>query len=126
MDKTINISAYEKMSNISKNDFIPISINPNLQFNNKLIKIGKNQLENNFEKNEENFIKNEESSEINFKLNILDYFCLGKCRHQKKHYNQFKKGTLIFKQKLDIINIFNYILLFESMSEKKINQIHLY
>ena len=91
MDKTINISAYEKMSNISKNDFIPISINPNLQFNNKLIKIGKNQLENNFEKNEENFIKNEESSEINFKLNILDYFCLGKCRHQKKHYNQFKK-----------------------------------
>ena len=107
------------MSNISKNDFIPISINHKLQFNNKLIKIGKNQLENNNDKNEENL-------EAYFKLNILDYFCLGKCRHQKKHYNQFKKGTLIFKQKLDIINIFNYILLFESMSEKKINPIHLY
>ena len=126
MDKTINISAYEKMSNISKNDFIPISINPNLQFNNKLIKIGKNQLENNFEKNEENFIKNEESSEINFKLNILDYFCLGKCRHQKKHYNQFKKGTLIFKQKLDIINIFNYILFCEKKSDEEINTIKIW
>ena len=119
MDKTINASAYEKMSNISKIDILPFSINPNFQINNKLIKTKKKKLENLFDKNEKNLY-------INFKLNLLEYFCLGKCRHQKKHYNQFKKGTLIFKQKLDIINIFNYISLCETMSGEKINTINLY
>ena len=117
IDKTINVSAYEKMSNVSKNDIIPFSFNPYIKFNSKLIRLGENQ--NNYNKNEENF-------KINFKLNIFDYFCLGKCVRQKKLYNQFKKGTLLFKQKLDVINIFNYILLWETMNEEKINPIQLY
>ena len=120
MDKSINASAYEKMSNISKKDFIPFSMNPNIQvLNNRWIKIGRNQIDNNLNRDEESIDKN-------MKLNILEYFCLGICNHKKKQYNQFKKGSLMFKQKLDIINVFNYILYSEKNSGEKINQISLY
>ena len=67
------------------------------------MKTGKDAIE--MDRGEENFCFYE-----SFNLNPLDYFCIGKCNRQNKKYNQFKKGTLIFKQKLDIINIFNFII----------------
>ena len=120
IDKSINISANEKMSNFSKNDFIPFSMNQNVQIlNNKWIKFGRNNIDN-------NIIINEEYLNKDLKLNILEYFCIGICRHKKKKYNQIKKGILIFKQKLDIINVFNYILYCEKKSNENINQISIY
>ena len=66
-------------------------------------------------KDEEN-LKN-----MNFNLNILDYLCLGRCKNRKIQYDLFRKGILIFKRKLDIINIFNYILFCEKKSDEEIN-----
>ena len=117
-DKSINVSAYEKMNNISKNIMIPSSIGLNLGKKNNLIYIGKNKLEimkNTNNKDEEN-LKN-----MNFNLNILDYLCLGRCKNRKIQFDLFRKGILIFKQKLDIINIFNYILFCEKQSNEEIN-----
>ena len=119
VDKSINASALEKMSNISKNEIFPFSTNPNIQLNAKLMKTGKDAIE--MDRGEENFCFYE-----SFNLNPLDYFCLGKCNRQNKKYNQFKKGTLIFKQKLDIINIFNFIIFYEKKNDEKINKISSY
>jgi len=122
-DKSINISAYEKMNNVSKNDMLPSSIGFNLAKKNNLIYIGKNKLEivkDNINKNEEN-LKN-----TNFNLNILDYLCLGRCKNKKMQYDLFKKGILIFKQKLDIISIFNYILYCEKKNDEEINAVKIW
>ena len=48
-----------------------------------------------------------------FKLNLIDYLFMGKYKDQNKTYNLFRKGILIYKEKLDVINIFNCILFIE-------------
>ena len=50
---------------------------------------------------------------IHFKLNILDYIFMGKYNEKNKTYNLFRKGILIYKEKLDVINLFNCILFIE-------------
>ena len=111
------------MNNVSKNIMIPSSIGLNLGKKNTLIYIGKNKLEimkNTNNKDEEN-LKN-----MNFNLNILDYLCLGRCKNRKIQFDLFRKGILIFKQKLDIINVFNYILFCEKQSDEEINTIKIW
>ena len=73
------------------------------------------------------FYNNEGNSNyIHFKLSIIDYLCLGRCKHRHKEYYQFRKGLLIFRQKLDIINIFNYIFFCEKKNEEEINNLFQY
>ena len=62
----------------------------------------------------------EDNNYIHFNLNILDYLCLGRCKQQNKNYQLFRKGTLIFKEKLDVIYLFNYILFSEKKNEEEI------
>ena len=120
-DKNINVSAYEKFNNISKNEFFPISTDLNLAKKTKLIYIEKKK----FGKMKNSFYNNNEenSNHTHFKLSIIDYLCLGRCRHKQKEYYQFRKGFLIFRQKLDIINIFNYIFFCEKKNEEEINNL---
>ena len=49
----------------------------------------------------------------NFKLNLLDYLFIGGYKEKRKTYNLFLKGILIFKEKLDIMNLFNCVLFIE-------------
>ena len=121
-DKSINVSAYEKINNVSKNYILPYSNNLNLANQNNLIYIGKNKLK----IMKSTIDKNEEYYHMNFSLNIFDYLCLGNCNHRKKQYEQFRKGSSIFKKKLDIINIFNCILFYEKKSDEEINNVKIW
>ena len=117
-EKSINISAYEKMNNASKIDVVPFSTDLHLVNNTKLVYIKKT-------KNKKFVIKKninafEDNNYIHFNLNILDYLCLGRCKQQNKNYQLFRKGTLIFKEKLDVIYLFNYILFSEKKNEEEI------
>ena len=115
IDKCINLSAYEKINNASKIEDIPFTNELNIINNKNLIFLRKNKKS---ESNTKELNSIEESiSYTHFKLNILDYLCLGRCREKDKNYKLFKKGTIAFKQKLDIINIFNCILLNEKKNE---------
>ena len=115
IDKIINMSAYEKINNASKIDNFLLSKDINIINKNRAVCILKNK------KNERRITRERSTIEpdnnyINYNFNIFDYLCLGKFRKNSKDFNTFKKGIVIFKQKMDIINIFNCILL----NEKKI------
>ena len=117
LNKNINVSAYEKMNNTPNNELFPFSTGLNLVKKTKLIYVGKKkstELKNNYNNNEDN------SNYIHFNLSIIDYLCLGRCKDPQKQYHQFRKGLIIFRQKLDIINIFNCILFCEKINEEEI------
>ena len=121
-DKSMNMSAYEKMNNASKVDVIPFSTDLHLINNTKLLYFGRNQNKNyiNVRKDMKN---NEEKFDyINFNLNIFDYLCLGRFRQKSKNYLLFRKCILMYKEKLDIINIFNSILFSEKFGEIEKNK----
>jgi hypothetical protein len=110
-DRSINMSAYEKVNNISKLDVIDLKfLNSNKHtFIHKMKKYEKSVTETSFNP----------ASGNNMNVNFIGYIFLSKCRDKNKKYKLFKKATLLFKQKLDIINIFNYILFAEKASEEK-------
>ena len=106
----------QSFNNISKNEIYPKStgfniINPdNLSFNknsNKKLFINNNlNKKNSFNFNKE---KTEESKEINF--NIIEYYCFRKCLDKKKKkIDTFNKCILLYKEQMDIINIFKDFL----------------
>ena len=119
-DKSMNMSAYEKINNnASKIDIIPFSTDLQFINKNKLILIGKNKSKKT--ENDKKIIDKKEESfnYIHFNLNFFDYLCLGKFRHNNRNYQLFKKGTLIFKDKMDVINLFNCVLLMEKKIEEE-------
>ena len=120
VDKSMNMSAYEKINYASKIDIIPFATDLKILNNNKLIPVRKSK------KNEKTTKEMNATEEgpyyIHFNLNFCDYLCFGRYKKNNKNYNLFNKATLIFKQKLDIINIFNYILQFEKIREEIINK----
>ena len=119
-DKSMNMSAYEKINYASKIDIIPFTTDLKILNNNKLILVRKSKKN---EKSTKEMNATEEGHNyIHFNLNICDYLCLGRYKKNNKNYNLFNKATLIFKQKLDIINIFNYILQSEKIKEEIINK----
>ncbi len=115
LDKCIDLSANEKMNNVSKIDNFFSSNNLNIINNNRAFSILKNKKSEKVTREistlepDNNFIKSN--------IKIFDYLCIGKFRKKNKNFITFKKGIVFFKQKMDIINIFNYILL----NEKKFN-----
>ena len=48
----------------------------------------------------------------NFKLNLLDYLFIGDYK-KSKTFSLYLKAIIIFKEKLDIMNLFNLILFIE-------------
>ena len=48
----------------------------------------------------------------NFKLNLLDYLFIGDYK-KSKTFSLYLKAIIIFKEKLDIMNLFNCILFIE-------------
>ena len=62
--------------------------------------------------NESNFEKKELTSPISF--NLFDYYCLGKLTSKKKkEIELFNKGSLLYRKRMDIINVFTLLLLTE-------------
>ena len=118
--KSINVSAYEKMNNVSKNDVVPFSTDLHLFNKAKLVPIGRNKSSNLVKVRKDMDISEDNSSYMHFNLNLFDYLCLGKCKQQNKNYLLFRKGTLIYKEKLDVINIFNSVLFSEKKSKEEI------
>ena len=106
------------MNNVSKNDVVPFSTDLHLFNNAKLVSIGRNKSNNLVKVRKDMDISEDNDSYMHFNLNLFDYLCLGKLKQQNKNYLLFRKGTLIYKEKLDVINIFNSVL----FSEKKIKE----
>ena len=113
-EKSVNLSVFERMNNASRIEIIPFS--KKYSNNNKLI-----YEEKNIDKNKKKKITNDSRKKdlvvkedtfiyVHFNLNIFDYLCLGKFREKNKNYDSFKKGTIIFKEKLDVISLFNCII----------------
>jgi hypothetical protein len=110
LEKSLNLSSLEKINNHTKFEILP--------FKNNFLKKNINQI--NTEKNNNNKIiiepKKRENATMenkNFKLSLLDYLFMGGYKKKSKAYSLFLKGILIFKEKLDIINLFNLIVLIE-------------
>ena len=79
--------------------------------NNNKIYIEKNKIKRisiELKKNENAIMENK-----NFKLNLLDYLFMRGYKEKSKTDNLFLKGILIFKEKLDIMNLFNCVLFIE-------------
>ena len=121
INNSINASSYEKINNTPKIEVIPFTNDLHLINNSKLIYISKSQSKNNNKTIKIDINKNEEKNYdyVHFNLNVFDYLCLGRCKQHNKNYVLFKKGSLTFKEKLDIINVFNCIILSEKMNEKE-------
>ena len=48
------------------------------------------------------------------KFNIFDYYCLRKISRKKKDIELFNLGLSLYKKRMDIINIFTFLLLSEN------------
>ena len=110
LENSLNLSGFEKINNQPKIEKPPLKNNYHMMNNNKIYieknKIKKISIE--LKKSENAIMENK-----NFKLNLLDYLFMGGYKEKSKAYNLFLKGILIFKEKLDIMNLFNCILFIE-------------
>jgi len=55
--------------------------------------------------------KNFDEASIHF--NFFDYYCLGKIGSTKKEIELFKRGSTLYRKRMDIINVFTLLLLTE-------------
>ena len=127
------INNKKKMSAFSKNDSIsPITIihnkvnetneiienknynksskdNFRLSLNNNKSKLNKNK--DRYLSTDDDIANKEFHTSINFTL--LDYYCLRKLTSKTKEINLFKKGSSLYRKRMDIINVFTLLLLTE-------------
>ena len=109
LENSLNLSGFEKINNQPKIE-IPSLKNICHIMNNNKIHTEKNKIKKiPIEKKSENAIKESK----NFKLNLLDYLFMGGYKEKSKAYNLFLTGILIFKEKLDIMNLFNCVIFIE-------------
>jgi hypothetical protein len=59
----------------------------------------------------------------NININMCIYFCFSKCKKDKINIKLFNDGISFYRQKMDIIHLFNIVLLFELLSLKQKYQI---
>ena len=109
-ENNLNLSGFEKLNNQSKIEKPPLKKNYQMMKNNKM-HIEKNKIKK--ISTEPKKGKNAIMENKNYKLNLLDYLFMGGYKEKSKTYNLFIKGILIFKEKLDIMNLFNCILFIE-------------
>jgi len=112
-ENSLNLSAYEKINNQSKIEIPPLKNNCNIMNNNKVHTEKNKSKKIVIETKKRDNNRMETRNFIHFKLNILDYIFMGKYNEKNKTYNLFRKGILIYKEKLDVINLFNCILFIE-------------
>ena len=114
-DNSLNLSAYEKINNQSKIEIQPFKNNSNIMNNNKIYSEKNKSKKIVFElkRRENSRMENRSYNFINFKLNLIDYLFMGRFKEKNKTYNLFRKGIVIYKEKLDVINLFNCILFIE-------------
>ena len=101
-DQSMNISINRSINrsvNRSVNRSINKSINNNNLYRNYSIEF--------FEK-----IKKKRIKKIS--INIFEYFCCGKyCKKKRKYIGLFNKGSYIYKYRMDFINLFRDLLIYE-------------
>ena len=68
-------------------------------------------------KQENTRMKNKSYNFNHFKLNLIDYLFMSSYKKKNQAYNLFRIGILIYKEKLDVIHLFNCI----SFIEKRCN-----
>jgi len=110
LENSLNLSGFEKINNELKIEIPPLKNNYHIVNNNK-IHTKKNKIKKmpiDLKKSESDIIEKK-----NFRLNFLDYLFMGGYKEKNKIYNLFLKGILIFKEKLDIMNLFNCVLFIE-------------
>ena len=115
----------QSINNISKNEIYPKSTGLNMIYPDNL-SLNKNSnkklfFHNNSNKNNIfsfNRAKTQEIKEINF--NFIEYYCLRRCHEKKKKIDTFNKCILLYKEQMDIINIFkDFLKNRTNLSEKK-------
>ena len=114
-DNSLNLSAYEKINNQSKIEIPPFKNKCNIVNNNKIYSEKNKSKKIVFElkRRENSRMENRSYNFINFKLNLIDYLFMSSYKKKNQAYNLFRKGILIYKEKLDVINLFNCILFIE-------------
>ena len=68
--------------------------------------------------------KRNQTLENNFKINIFYYYCFSNCKRNKDDIKLFNEGISFYRKKMDIIHLFNIILLIDKIAsnqEKNIN-----
>ena len=138
------INTKKKMSGISKNDSVaPITIihnkvnetneiienkNDNSPKDNLRLSLNYNKIKLNKNKDRhlstDDDIDNKEfNNSIHFTL--LDYYCLRRLTSKTKEINLFKKGSSLYRKRMDIINVFTLLLLTEKklLNHEKINKL---
>ena len=97
-----------------RNDKYSLNLNPNINNKNKI----KNQSLNS---NKNNNIQ-EFKDKINF--NLFQYYCFGKKFKKTREINLYNLGISLYKNTMDIINVFTFLLLVEKNIENKKNNIN--
>ena len=109
-ENSVNLSGLEKINNQSKNEILPFD-NIYHRMNNNKIHTKKNKSKKKLIEPKKS--KNAKMENKTFKLNLFDYLFMGGFKGKSKAYSLFIKGILIYKEKLDIMNLFNCILFIE-------------
>ena len=107
LEKNLNLSGLEKINSQPKVEILSFKNNYQKMDNNK-IHIKKN----NTKITEPKKYENATLENNNFKLNLLDYLFIGDYK-KSKTFSLYLKAIIIFKEKLDIMNLFNLILFIE-------------
>ena len=100
-----------KLKNIIKNKYKEEELKESLVINKTNKKFKKRALTIDDESLEKECEKREFKSSINFSL--LDYYCLRKLTSKIQEIELFKRGSSLYRKRMDIINVFTLLLLTE-------------
>ena len=118
--KTNNKSINEPINNVSKVGMMP----HNTEFSIEKMSCVKSLSNKNlyhFPKENSFFNKAKGKGIKQIKFNIFQYYCFPHCYNQNKKIELFKKGSLLYKEQLDIIHIFTHLLDIEKTVKEKNN-----
>ena len=116
-----------KSNNKSKIGLIPCEIEINSPYinniNNKINIIKKTELKNIDYIIDKKITFSDNYLEKNIKINLLYYYCFSICRKDKNNIKLFNESITFYRKKMDIIHLFNIILLIEKYASKNENKI---
>ena len=113
-----NSNNFNQSINQSKNNMIFNDLNSNLD-DYQISKIYEDKKENKRKKSNFNIIKDfqnfDKGSRATIKFNLFDYYCLKKITKKTTEIELFNFGINFYKSQMDIINVFNIIILTQIM-----------
>ena len=109
------------IKNISKIEMMPKKVELKIINPDKASVSQSNNYLFNYPKDVSFFNRAQEKKIKEIKLNIFDYYCIGKFFNKTKKVELFNKGCLLFAEEMDIIHIFRHLLDIEKTVKEKNN-----